>query len=150
MLEAYQFYIKSLKKQCRELQEQSARPLVPTVLCKNVTIYTRRISSCMNRNIFIFNKEIDVTSTSQKSFSTFQVQNCSTTEMPWLKYTFETEIPVSKVSINRAVCIDMTDAYIKINDLNENTTYSSNRIKSDMGSKPTYTFDIQHLDPTII
>ena len=53
MLEAYQFYIKSLKKQCRELQEQSARPLVPTVLCKNVTIHTKRNSSCMDRNIFL-------------------------------------------------------------------------------------------------
>lgn len=145
ILEAYEFYIKSLKKQNNDLEERIARPHVPTVLCKNVTIYTTRTSSsCMNRNIFIFNKETDVTATCQKSSST------STAEMPWEKYTFETDIQVSKVSINRPQCIDMTDAYIKISDSNDNTTYQSNRIRADMGSRSVYTFDIRSCDPTIV
>ena len=145
VIEAYQFYIESLKKQRNDLEERIVRSNVPTVLCKNVMIYTTRTSSsCINQNIFIFNKETDITATSHKSSSSL------TTEMPWEKYTFETEVPVSRVSINRPLCIDMTDAYIKMTDSNNTTTYQSNRITADMGSRSVYTFDIQSRDATIV
>ena len=98
----------------------------------------------MNQNIFIFNKENDITATSHKSSSSL------TTEMPWEKYTFETEVPVSRVSINRPLCIDMTDAYITMTDSNDTTTYQSNRITADMGSRSVYMFDIQSRDATIV
>ena len=150
IIEACQFYIKSLKQKNNEMEEKINRPDVRTIRCKSITLYTTRWSSCLNRNIAIFNKETDVTDTFQKSSSCFTVQNTSTNEMPWSTYTFETETQVSRVSINRPLCIDMTDAYLKITDGNGNTTYQSNRICSGMSTKSIYTFEIQNLHPRIV
>jgi hypothetical protein len=150
IIEACQFYINSLKQKNSELEEKINRSSVGSVRCKSITLYTTRWSSCLNNSIVIFNKETDVTNTSQNSTSSFTVQNTSTNEMPWSTYTFETETEVSKVSVNRPHCIDMKDAYIKITDCNGNTLYQSTRICSGMGTKSMYTYDIQNVDPRIV
>ena len=150
IIEACQFYIKSLKQKNSEMEEKTNRSNVCSVRCKSITLYTARWSSCLTKSIGIFNKETDVTNTSQHSTSSFTVQNTSTNEMPWSMFTFETETEVSKVSINRPHCIDMKDAYIKITDCNGNTLYQSTRICSGMGTKSMYTYDIHNVDPRIV
>ena len=68
IIEACQFYIKSLKQKNSEMEEKINRSNVCSVRCKSITLYTARWSSCLTKSIGIFNKETDVTNTCQHKY----------------------------------------------------------------------------------